>query len=53
MRQVDLKMLLLVRVIPIQELLNGTGNGGGHNQAPGPGPSLHGSDGIVIIRYQV
>ena len=55
MRQVDLKMLLLVRVIPIQlhNYKNGTGNGGGHNQAPQPGPSLHGSDGIVIIRYQV
>ena len=35
---------------PTGQQIHGTGNGGGHNQSA-PGPSYHGSHGIVIIRY--
>lgn len=35
---------------PTAQLLNNSGNGGGHN-AGGPSPSYFGSPGIVIVRY--
>ena len=35
---------------PTAQLLNNSGNGGGHN-AGGPNPSYFGSPGIVIVRY--
>ena len=35
---------------PTAQLLNNSGNGGGHN-ANGPNPSYYGSPGIVVVRY--
>ena len=36
---------------PTAQLLNNSGNGGGHNTSGQPEPTYNGSSGIVIIRY--